>query len=705
MPDLKEKFHFNKLNKYQNVNFLDNTDKKIHIPRIALIGNPNCGKTTLFNHLTGSSQYVGNWPGVTVERKEGKLRNSPILAHVVDLPGIYSLSLYSPEEIITRNYIRDENPDLIINIIDSTNLERSLYLTTQLIELEYKIVLALNMSDILNKKGKIIDYKLLEKEIGIPIVPISASKCTGIDNLITKTQEMLTTSVYKYSRPVYAPPVEKALSAIEKELKENNICFKTRFKSIKLFEKDSLIVSELSLPNKSQQKIDMIINSTDTPQNMDNEMIIADQRYKYICNICNRCINEMNSFKKTISLSQKIDNIVSSRLFSIPIFLIVMVIIFFFTFGPVGIYLKSQTEQFINIGIGDAAIRLLELFNASEWTKSLVIDAIIGGVGAVISFLPQVLILFSFLSLLEDCGYMARAVFIMDKTLSKIGLSGKAFIPLVMGFGCSVPAILGTRIMENKKVKHLTIFLIPFMSCSAKMPLYLLISSAFFPSHQFIVISAIYLLGIPLAVLTAYIFKDSIFKSEKDVFVMELPEYKLPSFRNLRIHVWDRVKDFIERAGTVILGATVTIWFLQSFNTRFEFIDNKSESILALIGNLVAPIFNICGFGNWEAAVSLISGLIAKESIVSTMSVLYSQKGITQGLDATLLNVFTPLSALSFMVFVMLYTPCIAAISAMYKELKSLKLTIFSVIYQFLIALFVSAFIFQFGSLIQKMCI
>lgn len=701
MQELKEKVHLDISTVYPNFQFLDNKNKKIHIPKIALVGNPNCGKTTLFNSLTGSAQYVGNWPGVTVERKEGKLKNFPILAHIVDLPGIYSLSLYSPEEIITRNYIKDEKPDLIVNIIDSTNLERSLYLTTQLIELNYKIILSLNMSDILSKKGKIIDYKLLEKEIGLPIVPISASKGKGIETLIEKIQEILGSSTYKYPKPdIYSSEIEKALSDIEKELKNNKIYSKTRFKAIKLFEKDSLMNSELSLSASVQKNINSIIGSINLSKNMDYEMVIADQRYKYICSICNSCIREINSFKKNISLSQKIDNVVSSRFFAIPIFAVIMIGIFFFTFGPVGIYLKSQTEQFINMGIESVALRLLEFFNASEWTKSLVIDAIIGGVGSVISFLPQVLLLFTFLSLLEDCGYMARAVFIMDKILSKIGLSGKAFIPLIMGFGCSVPAILGTRIMEDKRAKRLTIFLIPFMSCSAKMPLYLLISSIFFPTHQFMIISIIYLLGIPLAIFTAYLFKSSIFKDNSGLFVMELPEYKMPSLKNLRIHVWDRIKDFVERAGTVILGATITIWFLQSFNTKFEYVSDSSKSILSFIGNLIAPIFTICGFGTWEATVSLISGIIAKESIVSTMSVLYSQGG--EALNHTLSTAFTPLSALSFMVFVLLYTPCVAAISAMYKELKSLRLTIFYVIYQFLLALFVSAFIFQFGSLIQK---
>ena len=698
----KNKSHVQEVNPSQKITLLNKKDKKIYIPKIALVGNPNCGKTTLFNHLTGSAQYVGNWPGVTVERKEGKLRNSPALIHIVDLPGIYSLSFYSPEEVITRNYIVNEKPDLIINIIDSTNLERSLYLTTQLIELNCKIILALNMSDVLRKKGKTIDYKILEKNIGLPVIPISASKSFGVDELIVKAQEILNSFSYKYPDPdIYDLNIKKAILSVEKELNNNGIHSKTRFLAVKLFEEDSLIYSELNLSKNAKEKISSIINSVSVPEGLDQEIIIADQRYKYICSICEKCVTEPNKFKKVVPLSQKIDNIVSSQFLAIPIFIILMVGIFFFTFGPIGIFLKSKTEQFINLGIGSAVSGLLEALNASEWTKSLVIDAVIGGVGSVISFLPQVLILFTFLSLLEDCGYMARAVFIMDKILSKIGLSGKAFIPLIMGFGCSVPAILGTRIMEDKKAKQLTIFLIPFMSCSAKMPLYLLIASTFFPSHQFLVITLLYLLGIPLAIFTAYIFRNSLFKGGNSLFVMELPEYKLPSFKNLKIHIWDRIKDFIERAGTVILGATIAIWFLQSFNARFEFVTDSSKSILSSFGSLIAPIFSICGFGNWKAAVSLISGLIAKESIVSTMAVLYAPGG--GNLNSILSTVFTPLSALSFMVFVLLYTPCVAAIAAMYKELGSLKLTITSVVYQFAVALFTSAFIFQFGSLIQKL--
>lgn len=699
-----------KLENIQDKN-LDSTVKKSNnikmcIPKIALVGNPNCGKTTLFNHLTGSSQYVGNWPGVTVELKEGRLKNFNVPINIIDLPGIYSLSPYSPEEIVTRNYIMDEIPDVIINIIDSTNLERSLYLTTQIAELECKMIIALNMSDILKKKGKSIDYKLLEKEIGVPVIPISASKAIGITELINKTYELLKCRNYKYPNlNIYSKNIEDKLLYISNEIKKHNktskISSHLRFNTVKFFESDPLVIAELNLPQEINQNLTSVIKSIKLPKNTDSEILIADQRYRYICNLCGKCIKHINKFKKYVSVTHRIDNLATGRFTAIPIFLFLMFGIFFITFGPFGTYLKIQAEQFITVGIGSATENTIKSLGASLWSQSLIMNAVIGGVGSVISFLPQMLILFTLLSLLEDSGYMARAVFIMDKILGKIGLSGKAFVPLVMGFGCSVPAILGTRILEDRKNRNLTIFLIPFMSCSAKMPVYLLIASTFFPSKQFLIISLLYLTGIITAILSAYLFKNSLFKVSNNSFVMELPEYKVPSLKNLRIHIWDRTKDFIERAGTVILGATIVIWFLQSFDFRLSFVTDSSQSILSIIGNIVAPIFTLSGFGNWKATVSLLTGIIAKESIVSSMSVLYPI-GMESLTDA-LYRSFTPISAISFMVFVLLYTPCVAAISAMYKELKSLKLTIIFILYQFFTALFASALVFQFGTLINNL--
>ncbi len=533
------------------------------------------------------------------------------------------------------------------------------------------------------------------------MIPISASKNNGLDELIEQTQEIINYTGHDNIEPhIYSKSLENILSIISVQLKNNNVSSCVRFNAVKFFEGDPLVISKVDLPEKAVLYLNRLINSCPLSPNIDREMLIADQRYKYICDICDECVKPINAFKKHISISSKIDDIVTGRFTAIPLFVFLMLSIFFVTFGPFGTYLKNQTEQFIRIGIGNVTEGLLGTLNASVWSKSLIMDAVIGGVGAVISFLPQILILFTLLSLLEDSGYMARAVFIMDKVLSKLGLSGKAFVPLIMGFGCSVPAILGTRILEDKKNKRLTIFLIPFMSCSAKTPTYLLFASIFFPHSQFLAISLLYILGIILAIFTAFLFKDSLFKGQSTPFIMELPDYKIPSMKNLRLHIWDRVKDFIERAGTVILSATIVIWFLQSFDKNFTFVTDSSKSILSSIGSLIAPVFTLCGFGDWRASVSLLTGLIAKESIVSTMTVLYPQG--SQSVSNALCKSFTTLSAVSFMVFVLLYTPCVAAVSAMYKELGNLKLTVLSVIYQFLTAFLISALVFQVGTLIQK---
>lgn len=693
-------------NKYDNLSqkqsiMLNTQENKNKTFKIGLVGNPNSGKTTLFNRLTGSNQYVGNWPGVTVEKKEGMLKNHTLSANIIDLPGIYSLSPYSPEEVLTRDFIANDCPDLIINIIDSTNIERNLYLTTQLMELDCNIILAVNMIDILEKKGKVIDYSLLQKRFNLPVVPISASKNNGLDKLIDKASGILHNQIIAFGQKnkIFCTNIESIINKISDIIeKESNIIINKRFYAVKMFEDDFIITGKFNFSSQTKDKIENLKKQIPTDDVFDREILIADQRYKYICKICKESIKQ-KIIRKKKSLSTKIDVIATGKFTSIPLFIILMLIIFYITFGPIGNYLKVASENIINVHIGQKIENILIFLGASDWSLSLVMDAMVRGVGSVISFLPQVLILYGLLSFLEDSGYMARAAFVMDKLLKKLGLSGKSFIPLLMGFGCSVPAVLGSRIIENKKDRFMTIFLIPFMSCSAKTPIYLLFASSFFPYHQTIVIFSIYTLGILVAILTAYIFKDSLFKGENSTFIMEMPEYKFPSAKNLWLHIWQKTKDFIERAGTVILGATAVIWFLESFDKNFSFVSDSSKSILASAGSFVSPIFNICGFGDWRAVVSLLTGLIAKESIVSSMALLYGSDN-AQHLSYILTNSFSIYAALAFMVFVLLYTPCVAAVSAIYKEFRSIKLTVFSILYQLFIAFLFSSLTFQIGTLI-----
>ncbi len=670
------------------------------IIKAALIGNPNSGKTTLFNHLTNSYQYVGNWPGVTVERKEGRINNSDLQIDLVDLPGIYSLSPYSPEEIITRNYILKERPDVIINILDATNLERNLYLTTQLLELDCKIILALNMADLLSRKGKIIDYIKLEEELGVPVIPISAKREQGLDNLLNKTSTLtLSKNATLRPRNLYSEPVENALDEIGKNINTEKI---NRFNLIKIFEDDPLTLEELHLPKDKLENINKIRDKIKTPYDKDKEskkscaMIIADERYNYIVSLRKKYVKNIydTDKKKKTTFSSKLDYIITGKYTALPIFLIIILSIFFVAFGPIGTFLKDFCENFINTNMSYSIEQVLNYLKASSWVKSLVLDAIIRGVGAVVAFLPQIILLFASLSFLEGCGYMSRAAFIMDKLFRKIGLSGRAFVPLIMGFGCSVPAILGTRILENKKDKNLTIFLIPFMSCSAKMPIYLLFASTFFPRHQMFVILSLYLIGIATAIITALLFKNSLFKGDASPFLMEMPEYKLPSVKSIWSQVWNNIKDFIEKAGTVILAATIIIWFLQSFSFDFKMVTDNSQSILAGLGSFIAPVFSICGFGDWRSCVALLTGVLSKESIVSTMAVLYNPES-AQNLSQVILSAFSLPAAISFIIFVLLYTPCVAALSAMHKEFGSWKLTLTSVMYQLFVAFFASALIFQ----------
>lgn len=661
---------------------------KENIYQVALVGNPNCGKTTLFNQLTGSYEYVGNWPGVTVERKEGKIKNIGDNIRLVDLPGVYSLSPYSPEEIVTRNYIMQESPDVIINIVDATNLERNLYLTTQLLELNCKIILVLNMSDLLRTRGKEINCKELEKRLGIPVVPISAGKNRGINKLLeTLSLNVKKHDTVRYISKIYSDIIENSIKDISEIIENGNTySVNTRFKAVKILEGDSLILDECRLSKENLKRINDIREYISEELKKEEDIIIPEERYTYINDVCRRAVINIGANNKA-SISEKIDSIVTGKYTAIPCFLGFIFLIFYVTFGPFGIMLKDLCEQFIDVQVYGTISKILNYARASDWIKSLVLDAIIKGVGGVVSFLPQIVLLFTLLSILEDCGYMARAAFIMDKPMRKIGLSGKAFVPLIMGFGCSVPAIMGTKILENKKDKNLVMFLIPFMSCSAKMPLYLMFASSLFSGYETLIILSLYIFGVLCACLTAYVFKDSVFKGDESPFIMEIPDYKLPSYKNIKLSVSERTKDFVERAGTVILIATIVVWTLQYFNLEFKHISDNSQSILAKIGELIAPVFNICGFGDWRVAVSLVTGLMAKESIVSTLSVLYSDEGFRQA--------FNFANGISFLIFTLLYTPCIAAVSAIYKEYENKKFAIFSVVYQMFIAYVLSGLAYQ----------
>jgi len=702
--------------------------------RIALVGNPNCGKTTLFNAVTGSSQYVGNWPGVTVEKKEGKFRHHGMEVVMVDLPGIYSLSPYTPEEIVSRSYVLESPPDLIINIVDATNLERNLYLTTQLAELGRPMVIALNMIDMLKRRGVNIDTVALEKRLGIPVCAISAAKSKGIDELIHRSMHLLhdvahveseknegtfqsraselhnvlhslhsdlhtnTESYHPIVKSFYEWKITAAIEAIEDIIATiSSVKRNVRFTAVKIFESDPITMGSLTLDKEQRKLIDAILDSVRETEFVDRQMMIADQRYKFICTICDTVVKK--SKHSTVTASDKIDRVLTHKFFAIPMFFAIMMTIFFITFGSLGGFLTDKIDFLINTVISESLRSSLTSAGAAGWAVSLLCDGMIAGVGAVISFLPQIMLLFFFLSILEDSGYMSRAAFIMDRPLRKIGLNGRSFVPMLMGFGCTVPAVLATRTLENERDKRLTILLTPFMSCSAKMTVYALFIHAFFPSHRVLIIFSVYILGILLAVLIGYILKKSVLKGDEATFILELPPYRFPTLKGLGIHVWERLKDFLQKAGTILLAASVIIWFLQSFDLSLDMTSDSSQSILAALGMVIAPIFAPLGFGFWQAGVALLSGLAAKETVVSTFGVLLAATDDTAKV-AALSAIFTPLSAFSFIVFVLLYIPCFAAISTMAKELRSVKYTTFSILMQLGVAWVLSFLVYQCGRLL-----
>lgn len=661
---------------------------------IALAGNPNCGKTTLFNALTGSNQYVGNWAGVTVEKKTGKTKDGKF--NIIDLPGIYSLSPYSMEEIVSRDYIIKEKPQAIINIIDGTNIERNLYLSVQLVELGIPMVLVINMMDDVKAQGTTIDTCYLSKLMGMPIVPISARKGDNIDEVLRQIEYVVNNNI--------TPPeinfdtnTQNALNAIFSEIYSENKNVPYFFYSSKILEGDKRVIKELKLSEKQSENVEAIAKRYEnTGKYGDRETMLADARYRFIEDVTKKCVVKGKSDEK-LTVSDKIDLIVTNRFLALPIFLLIMMIIFSLTFGSVGTFLSDLIEKFFGDILSPTVENFLDKVDSPQWTASLIINGIINGVGGILAFLPQISILFLCLSILEDSGYMARAAFITDRFLRKLGLSGKSFIPMIMGFGCTTPAVMATRTQENINERRMTILLIPFMSCGAKLPIYALFAGVFFAAHQGLIVFSMYIIGFLLAIIIGLILKKTYFKSNQAPFIMELPAYRLPMISSVLKNTWDKCKGFLIKAGTIIFAMSIIIWLLQSFTPTLHYTDDSSVSLFAYLGGLIAPIFKPLGFGNWKTGVSLLSGLVAKEAVVSTMLVLYSAAN-EAALSGAILSTFTPLSAFSFMVFCLLYMPCISAFVTIKKETGSIKWAIASAVMQCTVAYIVSFLIYQIGS-------
>lgn len=635
----------------------------------ALVGNQNCGKTTLFNQLTGSNQHVGNFPGVTVDQKMGELRAEKGCM-VVDLPGIYSIRPYTSEEIVTRDFILNEKPDGIINIVDATNIERNLYLTLQLMEMRVPMVLALNMMDEVRGNGGTIDIRKMSEALGIPVIPISAAKNEGISELthaiVETARKKETPKVYDFCDP---GPVHRCIHAVSHLIEDHadNAGISARFAATKLIEGDEDITSRLKLNQNELELMEHSIIEMETERGLDRNAALADMRYNFIEKVCEQSVVKCHESKEHLR-SLKIDAVLTNKYLAIPLFLAIMLTVFWLTFDVIG----GRLSDLMEIGIGavtDAVTAGLDSYGINPVVKSLVIDGVFAGVGSVLSFLPIIVVLFFFLSILEDTGYMARVAFVMDKLLRKIGLSGRSFVPMLIGFGCSVPAIMATRTLSSERDRKMTIFLVPFISCSAKIPIYTVFTAAFFPKYQALIMIGLYVFGILVGILCALILEKTAFRGNPVPFVMELPNYRFPSAKSVGMLMWEKAKDFIQKAFTIIFAATVIIWFLQSFDTRLNIVTDSADSLLAMIGRWVAVIFGPLGFEDWRVSTALITGFTAKEAVVSTMSVLL---GTTSSqLQTALGSVFTPLTAASALVFMLLYTPCVAAIAAARRELNS----------------------------------
>ncbi len=664
----------------------------------ALAGNQNCGKTTLFNALTGSNQHVGNFPGVTVDRKSGEIKGHKNDS-VVDLPGIYSLRPYTQEEIVTRDFIINEKPDGIINIVDATNIERNLYLTLQLLELKVPTVLALNMMDEVRENGGSIDVKKMSDALGIPVIPISAAKGEGVSELIDKAIDTAKNRIkpQKYDFCSEDSPVHRCMHAIVHLIEDHaeKLGIPPRFCTAKLIEGGDDMADKLGLDENERELIEHCIVQMEDESGLDRNAALADMRYSFIENVVANSVVKCYE-SKGHARSMKIDKVLTGKYTAIPVFFGILFLVFFLTFNVIGKYLSDLLELGISAlsGVTDKA---LTDYGLNPVIHGLIIDGIFTGVGSVLSFLPIVVTLFFFLSILEDTGYMARVAFVMDKPLRKIGLSGRSFVPMLMGFGCSVPAVMATRTVSSDRDRKMTILLTPYMSCSAKIAIYAVFTQAFFPKYGAFVMMGLYLFGVILAILVALVLKSTKFKGQPVPFVMELPNYRLPSAKSVALLLWEKAKDFLSRAFTVILLATVIIWFLQSFDYKLNYVTDGTQSILAYIGKFIAVIFKPLGFGDWRVVTALISGFTAKEAVVSSLAVLSGTSA--DMLSAVLPSMFTPLSAVSFLVFTLLYTPCVATISTIRKEFKSFWATLGIVVMQCLVAYVAALLIFQVGSL------
>lgn len=665
----------------------------------ALAGNQNCGKTTLFNALTGSNQHVGNFPGVTVDQKMGDIKGTKNCS-VVDLPGIYSIRPYTQEEIVSRDFILDGKPDGIINIVDATNIERNLYLTLQLLELNLPMVVALNMMDEVRANRGTVDVKKLSESLGVPVIPISAAKNEGVSELSDKMVYVAKNRILPKRIDFCSDgPVHRCIHAVAHVIEDHarNISVPPRFCATKLIEgDDEYFADRLELDKNERELIEHSIVEMEHDTGLDRNAALADMRYTFIEKSVAQSVvkcNESREHKRSVQM----DKVLTGKYTALPVFFGVMFLVFWLTFNVIG----SKLSDLLSLGIGaltNLCDKGLTAYGINPVVHSLIIDGIFAGVGSVLSFLPIIVTLFFFLSILEDAGYMARVAFVMDKLLRKIGLSGRSFVPMLIGFGCSVPAIMSTRTLSSDRDRKMTILLTPYMSCSAKIPIYAVFTAAFFAKYRALVMIGLYVTGIVLGIIVALILKKTAFKGEPVPFVMELPNYRMPSPKSVFLLLWEKARDFLQRAFTVIFLATIIIWFLQSFDTRLNVVDDSADSLLAMVGKFIAPIFTPLGFGDWRAVTALISGFTAKEAVVSTLSVLMNTG--TAELGTVLPNIFSGLSAVSFLVFTLLYTPCVAAVATIKKELGSRAKTVGVVFMQCAVAYLAAFIVYSIGSLI-----